>query len=617
MSTPSDNVLFIGGFHPLLIHLPIGFLVLLAVMELAALFPRWKNAAAGSGFIAALAVPAAGLSALCGWLLAEGGDYDAALLAWHRWTGIAVTVACTVVFALRVLNRMKLYRLTLFATVLLLAVASHFGGSLTRGSDYMTRHAPGFLRSLLGAQSKPASAKDSRPAADQPVFTSVIQPVFQKNCTSCHGPEKKKGGLRLDTLEAMRKGGENGPAFEPGKAAASHVVQRTHLPLSNEDHMPPEGKPQPTQDDLALIQWWIDAGAPSDKTLRELNPPDNIRRAIESKLGAPPTLATAAKTAKVKPKPLAEVLPVAEQLADELGISITALSPDEPWLQCNASLAGTNFGDTELAKLTPLAANLRWLDLAGTRLTDAGLELVGRMSNLMRLHLDRTGITDAGLTAVAGLHELEYLNLYGTAVTDAVLAKLKSLPKLRQVYLWQTAVTPEAAKVFAEARLDKEQVARWEEEVQRLQAQIKNQGTHVHLGAPAGAAPEPRPVAINTICPVSCKLADRTKTLWHEGKLVAFCCDDCKASFVKDPAPYLAKLTQFASVPPGALGLKPVNDKCPVSGKDVDPAQTAVYKGKVIAFCCEKCKATFETDPKPHLARLNLASAAPTPETKQ
>jgi YHS domain-containing protein len=246
--------------------------------------------------------------------------------------------------------------------------------------------------------------------------------------------------------------------------------------------------------------------------------------------------------------------------------------------------------------------------LAGTGVSDAGLAQVAQMPNLVRLHLERTAITDTGIAALASLHELEYLNLYGTAVSDTALEGLKSLPKLRQVYLWQTEVTPDAAQAFAEARLDREQIAQWEAEIERLQEQIRNQGTVVHLGAPNAVAPAP--VSINTICPVSGKLADQAKTSWHEGKLVAFCCDDCKTSFAKDPKPHLAKLTQFASIPPGGLGLKPVNEKCPVSGEAIDPAQTAVHEGKVIAFCCAKCKATFEADPKPHLAKLNLPTAA-------
>jgi YHS domain-containing protein len=140
----------------------------------------------------------------------------------------------------------------------------------------------------------------------------------------------------------------------------------------------------------------------------------------------------------------------------------------------------------------------------------------------------------------------------------------------------------------------------------------------VDLGAPASAAAGPGPIPINTVCPVSSKLADRTKTTVYEGKLVAFCCDDCKASFEKDPKPHLARLAQFANPPPGNLGLaKPINAKCPVSGKDVDPVKTSVRDGKVVAFCCDDCKAKFDQDPTPFLAKLGLGSPDSAPPKDQ
>lgn len=614
MSGTADLTLFFGRFHPLLVHLPIGFLVLLALLELAARVPRFKHLAGCSGFIAGLTVLAATFSALCGWLLSRGGGYDAELLAWHQWTGIAVAVASAGVFILRLRNRMRFYRVALFLTLGLLVVASHFGGSLTHGSDYLTRHAPGFVRALLGlpALSRPPTAGDP---ADQAVFAAVIQPVFDTYCVSCHGPEKARGELRLDSFTELMKGSEHGPAVVPGNAAESVLVRFMELPLNHDDHMPPEGRPQPARTDAALIRWWVETGASPDKTLRELNPPDMIRRALQAKLGAAASVEQPAAVAQNQPRLLSELLPVAQHLADELDVAITVLSPDEPWLLCNASLARTNFDDAALARLAPLAANLRWLDLAGTSVSDAGLAQVAQMPNLVRLHLERTAITDDGLTTLAGLRELEYLNLYGTVVSDAALATLKPLPKLRQVYLWQTRVTSDAAAAFAEARRDKEQIAAWEAEIQRLQEQIRGQGTTVHLGAPA--TPAPPPVPINTLCPVSGKLADRTRTSWHEGKLVAFCCEDCLATFAKDPKPHLAKLTQFASTPPGSLGLKPINDKCPVSGEAVDPKHTAVHEGKVVAFCCAKCRADFEADPKPHLSKLPPAAASASPSTSR
>jgi len=612
MTSAPDFTFFLGRLHPLLVHLPIGLVVLLAFLQVLGRFARFAGARAAIGPVLLLTVPSALASAACGWLLANGGDYDPRLLQWHRWSGLAVAALCLLTGLAHWLARPRLYSLGLAFSFLATVGAGHFGGSLTHGQDYLAHYAPGPLRPLLGGgTSRPTAAAAPSALAEKRAFEHVVKPVLDKYCVACHGPEKAKGRLRLDSLPAALRGGEDGAVILPGKPAESDLIKRLHLPPDHDDHMPPAGKPQPTADDVALLQWWIQSGA-SDRPVGELKPPANIQRILENRLAA--TAAVPATARSASPRALAEVLPLAEKLADDLGISITALSATEPWLQANASLAGTNFTDASLAQLAPLAANLRRLDLAGTAVTDAGLAAVTGMAALTHLHLERTRVTDAGLAALTNLPALEYLNLYGTAVTDAGLAALKLLPNLRQLYLWQTRVTPDGAAAFAAARRDKEQIARWEEEIRQLQARIQNQRLLVDLGAPAADAPGAVPV--NTVCPVSNKLADRTKTLWHDGKLVAFCCDDCKASFQKDPKPHLAKLAGLANPPPGGLGAAPVNTKCPVSGEPVDLSQTTVHEGRLIAFCCAKCKATFVRDPKPYGDKLKpgvTAAAAAKP----
>jgi uncharacterized membrane protein/YHS domain-containing protein len=553
---PFDLAAFVGRFHPLLVHLPIGFVVLLATLEgMSLLGPRFKSVSAAAPAIALLAVPACALSALCGWLLSQDGGYDAELLAWHKWTGIGVALASLLAGLALWRGWTQSYRALLFGMVALLMAAGHYGGSLTHGRDYLAHYAPAPLRGLLGGTTPVAPAPAADPAS-QPVFAAAVKPILQEQCLACHSADKAKGGLRLDLPETIRKGGESGAAIEPGNASASLMVKRLLLPPAHDDHMPPDGKPQPSPDDLALIQWWIDAGAPADQKASELNPPEPIQRILQRRSGIAALVVpgnTPAITSASLAKPLAEVLPAAQQLADELAISITPLASAEPWLQCNASLAATNFGDAELARLAPLSNHLVSLDLAGTSVTDAGLAQVAAMPHLKRLHLERTALTDAALTCLSALQELEYLNLYGTSVTDAGLDRLKSLGKLRQLYLWQTKVTPEGAKAFGDAVVDKASIQRWQEEIAALQARIRSEQRTIELGLPVTAAP--------------------------------------------------------------AGESKPANTKCPVSGKDIDPSKTSVYEGNVVAFCCENCKAAFDKDPKPHLAKLTLAP--PPAETKK
>lgn len=114
--------------------------------------------------------------------------------------------------------------------------------------------------SLLGAvpdltKLPPVSKKE------EVTFAKDIQPIFEKSCYKCHGAEKQKGKLRLDSLAAALKGGENGPNVIPKDSAKSTLVYSVAR-LVEDDAMPPEGKgDRLTKEQVGLIRAWIDQGA--------------------------------------------------------------------------------------------------------------------------------------------------------------------------------------------------------------------------------------------------------------------------------------------------------------------------------------------------------------------
>jgi len=272
---------FVGRFHPLLVHLPIGFLLLLALLELLAVRPRFKHLAGTSRVILIASVPVTLGAALSGWLLAGGGDYRPDLLFQHRWAGVAVAVCSVVLLVVHQRHQVRVYRWLLVGLVGLLAFAGHQGGSLTHGSDYLGKFAPGPLRGWLGA-GKSGGAPQGNSA-----FARAVFPILDRNCVSCHNAEKSKGGLRMDTFELLMKGGDDGVIIVAGKSAESELVRRTQLPPEDDDHMPPDGKPQPTSGELAVMAWWIEAGASPDKSVAELNPPEDVARVVQALTNLP------------------------------------------------------------------------------------------------------------------------------------------------------------------------------------------------------------------------------------------------------------------------------------------------------------------------------------------
>jgi WD40 repeat protein len=97
------------------------------------------------------------------------------------------------------------------------------------------------------------------PAAEGPVdYQKDIEPILQKNCHKCHGPEKQKSKFRLDTRELLLKGGENGKAVVEGKSAESPLV-RYISGVDPEIKMPSDGDPLSPKE-IGLIRAWIDQG---------------------------------------------------------------------------------------------------------------------------------------------------------------------------------------------------------------------------------------------------------------------------------------------------------------------------------------------------------------------
>jgi len=94
-------------------------------------------------------------------------------------------------------------------------------------------------------------------AADLPVtpdFKSHVLPIFEAKCVRCHGDKRRGGKLDMRTVDALRIGGASGPAFEPGNAQKSLLIELIHY-----NEMPPrKEQPRVTPEELKLLKAWID-----------------------------------------------------------------------------------------------------------------------------------------------------------------------------------------------------------------------------------------------------------------------------------------------------------------------------------------------------------------------
>ena len=111
---------------------------------------------------------------------------------------------------------------------------------------------------LLLLSAAPVWSAEAKPSAEQlRFFEAKIRPLLVDKCYKCHGPEKQRGGLRLDAMAFMTKGGETGPAVTPGKPDESLLVEAINY---ESFEMPPTGKLD--EKEIALLTDWVKMGAP-------------------------------------------------------------------------------------------------------------------------------------------------------------------------------------------------------------------------------------------------------------------------------------------------------------------------------------------------------------------
>lgn len=453
MEQGSDIIIFFGRFHPLFLHLPIGFLALGFLMEILSRRDQFSYLKPAVGFVLALGALSALLTAILGLMLAQAGDYGEDLLFIHKWAGILLVLFAFGSWWLHfqrekkpTLQIKRAYLGSLSIMMLFLAGAGHYGGSLTHGSTYLTQYMPDTMKKLAGIPVESKGPKLIENLDEAVVYVDIIHPIMEQRCNSCHNASKKKGDLQMHTKEALLKGGENGAILEPGSAAESEMIKRIHLEENHDDHMPPKGKSQLTDDQVLLLEWWINEGAPFDKKVAELKADEEVKNVLltlsdpNANKSAVEVLLAEGTTAIDEEKLNAYV---------NEGIAIKRLSNEDNWLQ--VTLYRKDSVDAILGRLaTDFPDQITWLDVKDTQLSDEGLEAVGKLKNLTRLRAEKTTVTDAGLVHLAGLDYLESLNLYGTKITDTGLDHLSKLPNLRRLYAWDTQVSKEGANKFME-----------------------------------------------------------------------------------------------------------------------------------------------------------------------
>jgi uncharacterized membrane protein len=425
-----------GRLHPLLVHLPIGILLLAMLLEFLSARPKYRGLKTAADLSLLIGFLCAVLSCITGLLLSQSGDYDESLVNVHQWLAISLTIVSGSLYVTLHGKPMTRQGGALTAgVVVLLILTGHWGGTLTHGPGYLT------------ANLEPvASAPALRPIADVQgagVYTDLVQPVLHDNCYGCHRAGRVKGGLRLDLPDGILKGGKDGAVIVPGQAATSLLVKRVLLPLDDDHHMAPKDKNQLTIREVQLLKWWIDNGAPFDKPVKAMHQDTAVATMLLAFHNgtAAPVAASLVTNVADSDLPMGQVAPAPAEAVKVLrasGAVVLPISQSSNYIAVD--LDGKPAGKEVLRAIPMLKDQLVSLKCSFSRAGDELVTAAAACPMLVRLWLDHTAITGANLDALRGLPNLNYLNLTGDSVGAAQVAALKGSPKLTEIYLYQTKV---------------------------------------------------------------------------------------------------------------------------------------------------------------------------------
>jgi Planctomycete cytochrome C/Leucine rich repeat len=487
---------FLGRFHVLMVHLPLGILTLAVALEILSRFRPFRSleSAVAPAWIAG-AISALGTVALGLMHATEESFDDVPAVEAHGWAGVTLAAATCLAAVLRtrlhplayrpplaeegrngaprwagsekIMTRLykavqpafapgaaldraydKLWCVPVAVVLSLMLVTGHLGGSLTHGDTYLVQYAPGPIRVLAGLPADAGPRPKPADLASADIYLDVVQPALDRRCSGCHNNSKTSGGLSMRSYETLMKGGSKGPVITPGDPSASDLFRRVNLTPDRSDFMPKDGKTPLNKNEIAAIGWWISQGAPKSAMVGDLKPTAEASSVLAAAIGADggageeeTTASAGLDEAQLPQVAEADAAALAKVVADGFVVRKVA--------------KGSNLVDVDYVSANPVTPdmindlatfglNILRLNLRHAGVTDAEVKTMAGFSNLRRLRLEENAITDAVAEDIAGLKNLTYLNLTNTKVTDAGFAQISTLPKLSRVYVWETAITPAA-----------------------------------------------------------------------------------------------------------------------------------------------------------------------------
>lgn len=430
---------FAGGFHPLILHVPIGVVVAIAAYAVWTRLRGDPESTSTNRVLWGLAAITATGSFATGYLLVLGGGFEGEHLDRHLWSAVVFTGLCWAgwVATLWPINR-SVGEALAGGALAAVAVTGHHGGAMVHGDPFAA--APWLNDPMRFAQFGVLGEEIA-------VYDDLVVPILGAKCVACHGPAKQNGRLRLDSFEAIVAGGEKGSVLIPGDAANSRLTAVIRLPMNHHDHMPPPNRPQISEPELLALEHWIAEGGTIEVQLARADVPSDWSELLS------PDYRLLEDPAEVALREAREAEELAQQTANRAYLS-EKLShlPEQQRM-------GFSFMDATSDRMRFVPATHRHLltsedlhamreilqacvdiDFARLPVDSETLRDLASAPGLVRLSLAETSLDAEALQILAGSNSLEQLIMFGTEVASVPDFEEGAFSNLQRLFVAGTEV---------------------------------------------------------------------------------------------------------------------------------------------------------------------------------
>ena len=357
--------------------------------------------------------------AILGIFLSKQDSYDEQMIFLHQWGGVAIAfISWTLIYLQKsqIFKSKYNYRVQ-FSIVYLLVIIifTHKGAQLTHGANVINLPQKEVANELQAVK----AVTDSNAT----LYVKAVEPILQQKCVGCHGADKVKGDLLLNTPANILKGGKDGNILSFDKDKESMLFERIHLDITHKKHMPPEGKTQLTTEEVAILSRWIKAGGDFKVKMRELAKTDSLFL-LANKYTPVDNTKVIGKTGLPDLKEYNSSYCTANYLfngSDAIEVN---------FFQRNF------YSQAVLKKLENVKDQIIRLNMQSMPLTSEDINIISQFNNVENINLNYTSLDIKAIEPLKQLKKLKYLSICGIKFSEAELNAFLKGATFSKINVW-------------------------------------------------------------------------------------------------------------------------------------------------------------------------------------